>query len=198
MRPSLLQVLYTIMMTYTKEVTQKLEAPYNTRCINYSHPYIDQMNCSNSCVVEKLSKENSSIWPSNLPTEDLDSNLYFKKIENYHLIFRECLIRDCFEQDCLSSRYLIHTKYEKFDYKMDAKFTIRLIYNFAPQKVIRYSPRVSREFSSALSFITAPLSFYLGIAFYNMFNFAVTCLEIPYQLFKKFAKSKFSRKQSNA
>lgn len=191
-------VLYTIMLTYTKEVTQKLEAPYNTMCKNYSQPHIDQLNCSNSCVIRRLSRDNNSFWPSNLPTEDLDSNLYFKKIEEFHLTFRECLTQECIEQDCRSSRFRIHTKYEKFDYKVSSPFTIRLIYNFAPEKLIRYTPRVSREFSSALSFITAPLSFYLGIAFYNMFNFVVTCLEIPYQLFKKFAKSKFSRKQNVA
>lgn len=92
-------VLYTIMLTYTKELTQKLEAPYDTKCKNYSHPHIDQLNCSNSCVVKKLSQENSSTWPSNLPTEDIDSNLYFKKIEKYHLTFRECLTQQCVEQD---------------------------------------------------------------------------------------------------
>lgn len=179
-------VLYTIMLTYSKEITQKLEAPFDTNCKNYTHPHIDQLNCSHSCCIRKLVKDNSSFWPSGLQTGEIESDLFFKKIENYHLDFKGCIKKECFEQDCISTRYLINAKYEKFNYSNDSKFTIRLIYNFAPEILIKYQPRIAREFSSVLSFITSPLSFYLGIAFFNLFSFFVTCLEIPYELFKKY------------
>ena len=183
-------VLYTIMLTYIKEITQKLEAPYNTKCINYTDPYIDQLNCSNSCVVKRLSAENDSYWPFNLPTDDHESAKYFKKNDDFHLIFNECLKNECFEQDCFSSRYLIFTKYEKFKYDNVQKFTIRLIYNFAPQTLIRYQPRINNEFSSVLSFISAPVSFWLGLAFFHLFNVIVICVEFKYRIFKKYFMSR--------
>lgn len=173
------------MLTYTKETTVKLEAPFNTKCKNYSFPHIDQLNCSNDCVVKKLAKSNSSFWPSNLPTDDLDSEMYFKKMEDYHILFKDCLQTECVEQDCISARYLIYNKYEKFGYNQDQKFTIRLIYNFAPETLIRYQPRISSEFSSILSFISAPISFWLGLAFFNLFNYLVNLAEFIYQLFKR-------------
>ena len=182
-------ILYTIILTYTKEVTKKLEPPYNTRCKNYSHPHIDQLNCSNSCVVKKLNKGNNTFWPSNIPTDDLKSDLFFKKIDDYHILFKDCLQSECNEQDCISTRYLIYPKYEKFGHSKDAKFTIRLIYNFAPETLIRFQPRISHELSSVLSFITSPLSFFLGLAFFNIFSFLVACLELPYQIFKNYISS---------
>ena len=170
-------VLYTVTMAYVKIVTRRLPYPYESNCLNYGEQS-SQINCTFTCVAQLMNEENAH-WPSIVLTDQLqlDNHLYFGGVGKLSQHLRWCERSMCRQLDCQSEQYLLFYKYAKYSYQFQSNFTIRIIYNYAPEQHVLYQPLFDlSELFSTVSFLFSPVSFWLGLAFLNIALCLINCI----------------------
>jgi hypothetical protein len=171
-------VLYTVTMAYVKVVTRRLAAPYESDCLHYEG-HTSQWNCTLDCVA-RLMREQNNFWPGIVLTDQLqpDNILHFSVSAELSQNLQWCARHTCRHLDCLSEQYLLFSKYAKYSYQSQSNFTIRIIYNYAPEQHVLYQPMFDlSELFSLISFLFSPISFWLGLAFLNIAIWSLTCFE---------------------
>lgn len=173
-------VLYTVTMAYVKIVTRRLAAPYESDCLHYDR-HTSQWNCTLDCVVHFMRDQNA-FWPGIVLTDQLQSTnrLHFTASAELTQHLQWCQHQLCRRMDCLSEQYMLFSKYAKYSYQSQSNFTIRIIYNYAPEQHVLYQPLFDlSELFSLISFLFSPVSFWLGLAFLNIAIWFLACFERP-------------------
>lgn len=171
-------VLYTVTMAFRKIVTHRLAAPYESDCSDYGGPYVSQLNCTLACAAQ-LMGEGGPHWPSIVLTDQLGAGnrQHFCGSGKFRQHLRWCERNLCQRLDCHSEQYLLFSKYAKYSYHSQANFTIRLIYNYAPEQHVLYQPLFDlSELFSLVSFLFSPVSFWLGLAFLHIAVWTIACV----------------------
>jgi len=147
-------------VNYERKRYLLLEAPYSTRCFDYSkRSHKSRHECLSDCMIKSAKRRNR--WPSGVPC---DASMSINTT-----VFSKCPTDDCKAPDCKDERYVV--KLDRAE-RLEPKTTIINRIEIGKPDIIwsdyEYSPKL--ELVEYLCYVGSAISLWFGVSVVGFFS----------------------------